>query len=59
MQSPEVGNRFGGGVEKTGAEGLMGCQLQGDVLGNVGLKALPIVALRLMFGVLPARLLLG
>lgn len=36
----------GGGVEKTGAEGLMGCQLQGDVLGNVGLKALPMVALQ-------------
>lgn len=36
----------GGGVEETGAEGVMGCQLQGDVLGNVGLKALPTVALQ-------------
>ena len=36
----------GGGGEETGAEGVMGCQLQGDVLGNVGLKALPTVALQ-------------
>lgn len=33
-------------MEKTGGEGLMGCELQGDVLGNVGIKALQMVALQ-------------
>lgn len=33
----EVGNRSVG-LENTGGGGLMGCRLQGDMLGNVGIK---------------------
>lgn len=34
-------------MEKTGGEGLMGCEVQGDVLGNVGIKALLWGAVRM------------
>lgn len=47
-KNPEVGNRFKGNrVEKTGA-GFDGLSVARDVLGNVGLKALPMVRSRLM-----------